>query len=336
MHIANPLNDVQQFASPLQAKATLESEKTILTNEELASWNAQGITNPRILVASEHTDPAFFADQIVDIVEGRKYAAGYGATANKYTGKDFNALYIITKHDGAPIRKILQTKIPKIIHFSITGLGGTVWEPHSMKYTQMLDKIQSLINDGLDPSCVTVRIDPIVPGVTLMSDIEEIIKRSSQMGIKRIRFSVCDMYKGATIRMPDGRTRIKPAAWIPALDRTEAEQGKEARDALWNTLVQAYGTVPGKPNILNFNAYPERIYSICDRVAQIGEKYGVKLSTCAESISHPKISKEGCLSVAQVNDILGTQIEDKGTANNNSRPACTCFGGKVDALAYTA
>jgi hypothetical protein len=86
---------------------------------------------------------------------------------------------------------------------------------------------------------------------------------------------------------------------------------------------------------LNFNAYPERIYSICDRVAQIGERYGVKLSTCAESISHPKISKEGCLSVAQVNDILGTQIEDKGTANNNSRPACTCFGGKVDALAYT-
>ena len=335
MHIANPMNSIEQFASPLEAKATLESKKTILTNEELADWNAQGITNPRILVASEHTDPAFFADQIVDIVEGRKVAAGYGPTANKYTGKDFNALYIITKHDGAPIRKILQTKIPKIIHFSITGLGGTVWEPHSMKYTQMLDRIQSLIKDGLDPKCVTVRIDPIVPGVTLMSDVEEIIKRSSEMGIKRIKFSVCDMYKGSTVRMPDGRTRVKPAAWVPALERTEQQQGKEARDALWNALVQAYGTVPGKPNILNFNAYPERIYSICDRVVQIGEKYGVRLSTCAESINHPKVSKEGCLSVSQVNDILGTSIEDKGTANNNFRTSCTCFGGKVDALAYT-
>lgn len=335
MHIAYPLDNIERFASPLQAKATLESEKTILTNEELASWNEQGIVNPRILVADERTDPAFFADELIDIIEGRQKAKGAGVTANKYSGKDFNALYIITKHDGAPIRKILQTKIPKIIHFSVTGLGGTVWEPRVMEYHKMLDKIQSLIKDGLDPKCVTVRIDPIVPGVTLMADIEEIIKRSSQMGIKRIKFSVCDMYTGNTQILPDGRKRIKPAAWVPALERTEQQYGKQAKDALWNTLVQAYGTRPNKPHMLNFHAYPERIYSICDRVVQIGEKYGVKLSTCAETINHPKVSKEGCLSVAQVNELLGTSIEDKGTANNNYRAACTCFGGKVDAFDYT-
>jgi hypothetical protein len=50
-------------------------------------------------------------------------------------------LYIITKHDGLPLKKILETKIPKIIHFSITGLGGTVWEPNVMKYNDMLDRI---------------------------------------------------------------------------------------------------------------------------------------------------------------------------------------------------
>jgi hypothetical protein len=63
-----------------------------------------------------------------------------------------------------------------------------------------------------------------------MSDIEEIIKRSAAMGIKRIRFSVCDMYRGNTVRLSDGRTRIKPAAWVPALERTEQEYGKEARE----------------------------------------------------------------------------------------------------------
>ena len=335
MHIANPMDSVERFASPMQAKATLESDKGILTNAELAEWNAQGVTNPKILVASERTDPAFFANELIDIIEGRRNAAGWGPTANKYTGKDFNALYIITKHDGAPIRKILQTKIPKLIHFSVTSLGGTVWEPKVMKYQQMLDKIQGLIKDGLDPNCVTIRIDPIVPGVTMMSDVEEIIKRSAAMGIKRIRFSVCDMYKGNTVRLSDGRTRIKPAAWVPALERTEQEYGKAAREQLWNTLVQAYGTVPGKPHLLNFNAYPERIYSICDRVAQLGEKYGITLSTCAEGINHPKVTKEGCLSVAQVNELLGTSIEDKGEANNDFRSHCSCFGGKIDAFDYS-
>ena len=75
------------------------------------------------------------------------------------------------------------------------------------------------------------------PCLVTDDDVEEIIKRSSEMGIKRIKFSVCDMYKGSTVRMPDGRTRVKPAAWVPELERTEQQQGKEARDALWNALV---------------------------------------------------------------------------------------------------
>lgn len=42
---------------------------------------------------------------------------------------DIKALYIITKHDGLPIKSLLNYDIPKIIHFSITTLGGTKWEP---------------------------------------------------------------------------------------------------------------------------------------------------------------------------------------------------------------
>jgi len=41
---------------------------------------------------------------------------------------------------------------------------------------------------------VTVRIDPIIPGVTLTSDVENIVRRASEMGIKNIRFSVMDQY----------------------------------------------------------------------------------------------------------------------------------------------
>nr|DAH55070.1 MAG TPA: hypothetical protein [Caudoviricetes sp.] len=45
-----------------------------------------------------------------------------------------DALYIITKHDGLPMRRILSIQKPKIIHFSITTLGNTKWEPGVMKW----------------------------------------------------------------------------------------------------------------------------------------------------------------------------------------------------------
>ena len=59
-----------------------------------------------------------------------------------------------------------------------------------MKYTDMLDRIQDFIKQGLDPNSVTIRIDPIVPGVTKIKDVENVIKRATEMGIKNIRFSV--------------------------------------------------------------------------------------------------------------------------------------------------
>ena len=48
---------------------------------------------------------------------------------------------------------------------------------------------------GLDPEMVTMRIDPIIPGVTPFEVIEDIVKKSSEMGIKTIKFSVMDWYK---------------------------------------------------------------------------------------------------------------------------------------------
>lgn len=331
MHIANPEGFIENFASPLEAKSTLESEKTILSNEELAEWNKAGITNPKILVASEHSDPAFFAQMVVDVIEGKRKVIGHGFNEGEYTGHDFNGLYIITKHDGQPIRKILETKIPKLIHFSVTGLGQTAWEPNSMKYTDMLDRIEALIKDGLDPNCVTMRIDPIIPGVTLVKDIEEIMKRSAKMGIKRVKFSVCDMYPGGYYK-ENGVKKYKHNSWEVALDLTEQKYGKAKRDELWNTLVSVYGLNPADNTKLNKHAPQQRIEAIANVMVQFAEKYGLTLSSCAENINHPKVQKTGCLAVSQVNEMLGTSVEDRGFANNRQRSLCSCFGGKIDLL----
>ena len=299
-------NDPERFAGEQESAETISSEKTILSNEELQYWNEQGVGEmPRILVASERTDPAFHVQEILDVLEGRTSATKWDIVDGKrvgteLSGKDFAGLYIITKHDGLPIRRLLQTKIPKLIHFSITTVGGTKYEPGVMKYNDLLDRISEYIKQGLDPNSVTIRIDPIIPGVTAKEDIENVVRRASEMGIKRIRFSIMDAYKNT----------------------------RKSMEALGYDFSQYYGD--------GFFASNEYINDICNFMLSLKDKYNITLGTCAEAIVRNGISKEGCLSVSAVNNMLGTSIEDKGTENNSQRKLCSCYGGKVDALQYNA
>ena len=382
---------------------TLESDKTILSNEEILKLRpfTGNDKAPRIAVASEHTDPVFFAKKIKDFFDGK--TSVQPRFGKPITAKDIDALYIITKHDGLPLRDILSIKIPKIIHFSITGLGGTKYEPGVMPYNELLDRIGDYIKQGLDPSMVTVRIDPIVPGVTSKHVIEDIIKRASSMGIKNIRFSIMDFYAttaqfteangfdyskyyvpqtntdgsqrvllvsrdGRSFSRIDGFSYRQVGKSIAVLQSYGAEskvylQGKSGN--VWVKTVQTSNitddvikskdgwAVLNDEQVMNdqvasrvkagvhlqklyeTHAKKTTIENIANIVKDLGDKYGVTLSTCAEPDLLPSgISHEGCLSVQAINRILGTHIEDKGTDNNKSRDLCTCYGGKTDILKY--
>ena len=291
----------------------VSSNKTILSNEELQQWNEAGLgEKPRILVASEHTDPVFHVNKILDILEGKSSVNEWGIVngkrqiVGKVSGKDFAGLYLVTKHDGLPMKRILETKIPKLIHFSITSLGGTKYEPGVMKANDLLDRIGEYIKQGLDPKSVTIRIDPIVPGVTTKEEIENIVKRASEMDIRRIRFSIMDAY-------PNTQLAMKKLGYDFSQYYTRKADGK-----------------------YNFFANTSYIEDMCNFMLSLKDKYGVTLGTCAEAIAKNGISKEGCLSVSSVNEMLGTSIEDKGTANNEQRKLCSCYGGKIDALQYNS
>lgn len=311
-------DDPENFNNTEQSKRVLESDKTILSNAELKYWNEHGVEGkPRILVASEHTDPVWEQNyqKVIDIIEGRRKVNSWQQVEPpssrfpkgrwkkvEVTGHDFSGFYIITKHDGLPILKLLQTKIPKLIHFSVTSLGGTQYEPGVMKYNDMLDRIEDYIKQGLDPNSVTMRIDPIVPGVTNMQDVENIIKRSVAMGIKRVKFSVMDAYKGT----------------------------REAFAQFNYDFDTYYGYTPDGRQA--FHAKPEVLNSIAQQMLAFKEKYGITLHTCAENINIPGIEKDGCLSISAVNNMLGTSIPDVEENQSGQRDGCTCFGGKVDAL----
>lgn len=290
-----------------QAQKTISSPNTILTNEEILALHpfTGSDTHPRIAVASEKTDPAFFAKQLEDFFSGKTTVQDY--RGNTLTANDMDALYIITKHDGLPMRRILSIQKPKIIHFSITTLGGTKWEPGVMKWQDMIERVGKFIKQGLDPKMVTLRIDPIVPGVTQIPDVEQLIKRASELGIKNVKFSVMDYYRTTSIFMKN----------------LGYDYEKNGYEKLANGEF--------KPN-----ASPEKVKRISEEMLKIANKYGVKLSTCAEPGVIPGISKQGCLSVQQINNILGTHIEDKAEANNRQRQLCTCYGGKVDVLRYNS
>ena len=290
-----------------QAQKTISSPNTILTNEEILALHpfTGSDTHPRIAVASEKTDPAFFAKQLEDFFSGKTTVQDY--RGNTLTANDMDAMYIITKHDGLPMRRILSIQKPKIIHFSITTLGGTKWEPGVMKWQDMIERVGKFIKQGLDPKMVTLRIDPIVPGVTQIKDVESLIKRASELGIKNVKFSVMDYYRTTSIFM----------------NNLGYDYEKNGYEKLANGEF--------KPN-----ASPEKVKRISEEMLKIANKYGVKLSTCAEPGVIPGISKQGCLSVQQINNILGTHIEDKAEANNRQRQLCTCYGGKVDILRYNS
>lgn len=288
-----------------QAQKIISSPNTILTNEEILALHpfTGSDTHPRIAVASEKTDPVFFAKDLEDFFSGKTTVKDYGG--NILTANDIDALYIITKHDGLPMRRILSIQKPKIIHFSITTLGNTKYEPGVMKWQDMIERVGKFIKQGLDPNMVTLRVDPIVPGVTQIKDVDALIKRASEFGIKNVRFSVMDYYRTTSIFMKN--------------------LGYD---------YEKHGYVKRSDGEFYTHAKPEVIKGISEKMLQIANKYGVKLSTCAEPGVMPGITKQGCLSVQQINNILGTHIEDKGVENSKQRPLCSCYGGKVDVLRY--
>lgn len=265
---------------------------------------------PKILIASETSDPVFHVQKLKEAAKRGDY-------------DKIGAMYLITKHDGLPFRELVQlgrtngTVIPKFYHFSITTLGGTKYEPGVMKYNDLLDRIEGLLKDStmpvdkngnklFRPELITIRIDPIIPDVTNMIEVEEVIKRASLMGIKQIKFSVMDSYSTSKN------------------DRFIVSKMKE--------LGYDFAAYTTHDNI-KFSAKQTIIDSIALKMKEISDKYGInQLSSCAEKINVKGVQKLACLNVQSINKAMGRT--DVTNVVGNQRMDCSCYGNKIDALRY--
>lgn len=160
----------------------------------------------------------------------------------------FDNLYlgniIITKRlTDKLIEKLVENKDKCILHFTITGFGNTKVEPFVPSVEQSFDKFQKLINCGFPIEQFVLRIDPIIPtdkGINTALHVIDIFKDS---GVKRVRFSVLDMYKHVKERFAE------------------------------NGLPIPYNT---------FHAPLEKRLEIRDRLVELGNQYGFEVEACGE------------------------------------------------------
>lgn len=287
--------------------------------------------NPlKVVMASEHTDPAFHSKKVCDAInEDLK---------KPKAERKYHMLQIMTKHDGLPLLRMLELKIPKSVHFSISSLGGTQYEPGVMKMDDLMNRIEKFIKDGkLKPQTTTIRIDPIIPGVTKMEDVAHIMERAAKMGVRSIKVSIMDSYgynEQAKARgVMDNMQRL-------GYNFDQYYSKYQAKE----TSYDKYGKLERKAGewYWSQDARPEVMSDLYQKVDELAQKYGVFCTTCGEkpntSYQFKKLSfAQGCLNATGVASVLGVKKEDVEAATKigNQRPGkCNCLNCKSDVLAY--
>lgn len=160
----------------------------------------------------------------------------------------FDRLYegniIITKRLTDKLNeKLIENKDKCILHLTCTGFGGSKVEPFVPTVEQTFNKFVKLISDGFPIEHVVLRIDPIIPTDKGIKTAEHVLDVFRGTGIKRVRFSVLDMYKHVKQRFEE--------AGLPIPYHT-------------------------------FHAPLEKRLEIRDRLVEIGKNNGFEVEACGE------------------------------------------------------
>lgn len=320
-----PTQDVTQYLAPgeennqiIQETIQLAKEGLKLTNEigEFFSKEEQELikkatSTTRLFVksASRRTDPVFFTEELINqLKENAKLPFG--------DPKRFYAMEIWSKHDGLPmvdlINACIKYRVAPINSFSISTLGDTSLEPGVMKPNDLLDAIEALIKDGkINPETTTIRIDPLVPGVTKLEDIGNVVKRGKELGITKFVSSVMQSY-GFT-----ENTKF-PRGIIPALT-----------NAINYNWEEYYGY--DNSGIVSHRPKAKYAKEFGDFLKTLISKYAVKIESCASN--NLGLSESACLDPLAIEKVTGVQVD--ADYKDETRKQCQCYGAHGDMLKYS-
>ena len=100
---------------------------------------------------------------------------------------------------------LLKYRDKIIYHATCTGLGGTKMEPNVPSINEKFEHIKKLIWNGFPAKQIVVRIDPLFPmqmvskinntlNIDYLFNIKDILARTEELGITRVRYSYLDIY----------------------------------------------------------------------------------------------------------------------------------------------
>jgi DNA repair photolyase len=137
------------------------------------------------------SDPAFHVDKVAKALN-----AGH-----KVIAITKNPELLITSLIGKVKVTIMLDNL--LLQVTVTGLGGSIWEPNVPRYNKVFEFLQNIAPAPVRD--VTLRFDPIIPNVNSNPEgIELILDRAKQVGINKVTASVLDLY-------PHSADRIKAA-----------------------------------------------------------------------------------------------------------------------------
>ena len=93
------------------------------------------------------------------------------------------------------IEKLVDNKDKCILHLTVTGFGGTKVEPFVPTVETVSEKFKQLLDKGFPVEQTVLRIDPIIPTDKGLEKVQHVIETFKNYNIKRVRFSVLDMYE---------------------------------------------------------------------------------------------------------------------------------------------
>ena len=189
----------------------------------------------------------------------------------------FDRLYdgniIITKRlTNKLIDKLVEHKDKIILHFCITGWGGSVLEPFVPTLEVSRKKFSQLIDKGFPIEQCVLRIDPCIPTEKGLETMCKVVETFSDTGIKRVRFSVLDMYDHVKKRFKEKGMELPYETFHAPL-----EDRKRMYDVLCE-LGKKYGfdvEVCAEPGIESISCLSQKdidILGLSDKIKLIGNK----------------------------------------------------------------
>lgn len=205
---------------------------------------------------------------------------------------------------------VLWTKNPKRIidsgmdfrrvalQLTVTGMGGTEWEPHVPTSMQVWDDVATLVKKGFNPDLINWRFDPIIHAnaeyVKRGAILDEMAKAASSLGITRCITSFVTFYGVVKQRWPDWeKSQFAP--------EQQTEIVKEMKDILGQYKVELYGCVqPHLAGLIRPSACIDgEYYGSITGFDLVGDKdkYQRKHCNCTASYDIGKYRKcsHGCL-----------------------------------------